>query len=142
MNTQTIKHLRMPLLGGGIVVLLVSGIAIASLAISAQGSNGILAPAEPPDAAAALAGAVPGAGAYRCPECGVIDSVRKIETPDELIEVHAPGRSLANNRGEGKPVGKYAITIRLQDGSMRVITDAHPANWRPGERVHLIGGME
>jgi hypothetical protein len=41
-----------------------------------------------------------------------------------------------------RPSGSYAITIRLRDGSMRVITDAHPAKWRPGERVTLIAGME
>lgn len=144
MTTRTIMQLHLPILGGGVAALLVGGIAIASLAISAQGSNGVFAPAVPHDAAAASASAAPGAGAFRCAECGVIASMRKIEAPDELLAVHAPGRIASGNRGEtnGTPGGKYAITIRLQDGSMRVITDAHPARWRPGERVNLIGGVE
>jgi hypothetical protein len=28
----------------------------------------------------------------------------------------------------------------MSDGSSRVFMDAHPANWRPGERVILIEG--
>jgi outer membrane lipoprotein SlyB len=144
MNTQTNKRLHLPLLGGGIAAILVSGIAIASLAISAQGSSGVFSAAEPLEAAAAPAIAAPDASASRCAECGVIESMRKIEAQAENSGVNAPGRIAAGNRGEieGEPVGNYAITIRLRDGSMRVITDAHPARWRPGERVHLIGGME
>jgi hypothetical protein len=34
----------------------------------------------------------------------------------------------------------YEITVRLADGSRRVIDHASPANWRPGERVIVIDG--
>ena len=144
MNTQANKLPHLPLLGGGIAALLVSGIAIGSLAISAQGFNGVFAPAESPEATELPAIAAPRARAYRCAECGVIESTRRIETADEMSGGNAPGRIAAGNRGEieGNPVGSYAITIRLRDGSMRVITDANPARWRPGERVTLIGGMD
>jgi hypothetical protein len=66
----------------------------------------------------------------------MIEATQKIEVSDELIRVHAPGRIAALNRDEvdGKFVGKYAITIRMQDGSTRVITDAHPARWRQATR--------
>jgi hypothetical protein len=144
MNTQAIKPLHLPLLVGGIAAILVSGIAIGSLAISAQGFNGIVAPAEPPDGAAAPAIAAPGARAYRCAECGVIVSTRAIEAPDEKTGVIASGRIAAGNRGETgrKLVRNYEITIRLRDGSMRVITDANPARWRHGERVKIIAGAD
>ena len=144
MNTQANRLLHLPLLSGGVAALLVSGIAIASVAVSAQGFGGVFASAEPRGAVAAPVSPAAGAGSYRCAECGVIESMRKIEIPDELIQIHAPGRIAAVNQGgnDGTSLGRYAITIRLKDGSTRVITDAHPARWRPGERVSLIGGME
>ena len=143
MNTRTYKRMHLRLLVAGIAGVLVSGIAIASLAISSRGLPNALAPDESRVAVAAPAVAGPGARGYRCKECGVIESARKIEIPHELIQAHAPGRLAAGNRGEiDGERGRYAITIRLQDGSTRVITDAHPAKWRPGERVSLIGGME
>jgi hypothetical protein len=144
MNTQANKPMYLPLLSGGIAALLVSGIAIASLAISTQGFDGVFVPVTPPEAAAAPAGAALGVHASRCAECGVIESTRRIQAPDVRTGINAPGRITAGDRDgiEGKPAGSYAITIRLRDGSTRTITDAHPASWRPGERVTLIGAME
>jgi len=144
MNTQANKSLHLPLLVGGIAAILVSGIAIGSLAISAQGFNGIPAPADPPEAAAAPAIATLGARADRCGECGVIVSTRAIEAPDENTGVNASGRIAAGNRGEikAKPVRNYEITVRLRDGSMRVVTDANPARWRHGEKVIIIAGAD
>ena len=141
MNTQANRPLHLPLWVGGIAAILVSGIAIASLAISAQGLDGFSESTEPPEQAAAPAIATPRARIYRCAECGVIESTRTIEASDETTGVNAP--AAAANRGEieGKPVRNYAITIRLQDGSMRVITDANPARWRHGERVNIIAGV-
>lgn len=57
----------------------------------------------------------------RCEECGVIESMRRV----------AP---------EGISPSIYEITVRLGDGSTDVFSDATPANWRPGERIILIGG--
>ncbi len=142
MNTQVNKPLHLPRLIGGIAAILVSGIAIGSLAISAQGFNGVFVPARPPEATAAPAIAAPRARALRCAECGVIESTREIEAPDERTGVGAPGRIVAGGEIEGKRARNYEITIRLQDGSMRVITDANPARWRYGERVTIIAGAE
>jgi len=146
MNTQANKPRHLPLLVGGIAAILVSGIALGSLAISAHGSDSALAPAKPTAAAVAPAIAAPGPGtrAYRCGGCGVIESTRKIEAPDENTGVNASGRRAAGNRGaiEAKPLENYEITIRLQDGSMRVIRDAKPARWRHGEQVTIIAGLD
>ncbi|HEY5293814.1 MAG TPA: hypothetical protein VIJ43_16025 [Burkholderiales bacterium] len=123
-------------------VLLLSGIAIASLAISAQGFDGVFAPPKPPEATAAPASAA--LGAARCAECGVIESTRIIEVPEELIRVHALGRIAAGSRDEmaDNRTGSYVITVRLQDGTMRTITDARPAQLRPGEYVTVIGDAQ
>jgi hypothetical protein len=147
MNTQANKllHLRLPLLIGGAVAILVGGIAIATLALSAQSFNGAVAPdevaAEPVIAATE---AVPGARAYLCAECGVIESTRKIDAPDKNNGAGVSDRMAADGRGQikAKPLPNYEITIRLHGRSMRVITDAKPASWRHGERVIVIAGAD
>lgn len=150
MNTRWNQPLHLPLLVGGITAILVSGIAIGSLAISAPDFNGVVASAEPADAApapakAARAAAIaaPRARPYRCAQCGVIESTRKVGVPDEKTGVNAPGRSAAGNRGEveAMPVRNHEITVRLRDGSTRVFTDTNPARWRHGERVTVIAGV-
>lgn len=135
------KSLHLQLLVGGIAAILVSSIAIGSLGMSPLGPNGVFALAE---AAVAPARTAASARTHWCAECGRIQSVRKIGVDDENAGARVPGPMAAASGGEfeGKPFASYAITIRLQDGSTRVITDAHPARWRPGERVSLIGGLE
>jgi hypothetical protein len=147
MNTQSFQPLRLhlPLLAGGVAAILVSGIAIASLALSARVPSGDIAPAGSTSAAAAPVVPAPGpsALAYRCNECGVIESTRTIESLDEWAGVSAPGRNAAGSRGkvETPPPRNYEITIRLRDGSKRVVTDTNPARWRQGERVTVIAGV-
>ncbi len=142
MNTQANKALHLPKLVGGIAAILVSGIAIASLAISVQGTDGFVAPAEPPEAAVGRSVATPPARIHRCAECGVIESTREIKASDETSGVNASGQIAAGGEIQPKSARKYEITIRLKDGSMRVITDASPANWRQGERVTFIAGVD
>lgn len=142
MNTQANKPLHLPLLVGGIAAILVSGIAIASLAISGQGFNGITAPAEPAVAAPAVEAS--GARYSRCAECGVIVSTREVEASADKHGVDASGRIALCTRSEigRNSVRKHEITVRLKDGSMRVITDAKPAKWIHGEAVTIIAGLD
>lgn len=144
MNTLVNKFPHLPALVGGIAAILVSGIAIASLALSAQGLSDVVAPAEAPEAAEVPASAAPAARALRCAECGVIESMREIKAADEETAVKSSGRIAAGSRGgiEAKPLRHYEITIRLQDGSVRVIRDAKPATWRRGEPVTIIAGAD
>ena len=144
MKMQTDKHLQLSLLGVGIVSVLVSGIAIASVAFSVQGFGGVVAPVEAPEAAVVPAIAAHTTRARRCAECGVIESVQEIRAPDEITPVKSTGRIAAGSRGEieAKSLGSYAITIRMQDGSMRVIADPKPAGWRQGEPVTIIAGVD
>jgi hypothetical protein len=133
MNMRVNKPLHLPLLLGSIAATLVGGIAIASFVILAQGADELSAPAAAPEALMAPASAEPAVRNYRCADCGVIESTREID---------APGRIDTEGRGgiEVNTLRNYEITIRLQDGSMRVIRDAKPAKWRHGESVTIIAG--
>lgn len=64
----------------------------------------------------------------RCPECGMIVSVREIE-----------GRGY-RDESRVKPARKYEFAVRMADGTSRVIEDANPARWRTGEHLIVIGG--
>ena len=55
----------------------------------------------------------------KCPECGVVDSVRNVT---------------AENDG----VPRFEITVRLRDGSTRVNRVSDPTQWRVGERITFI----
>ena len=142
MSTHANISLYRLLLVGCIAALLVSGVAIASLAISSLGFQRIFAAAGPGDEAAAPANMAPEvrAHSHRCPECGVIESTHEIKALDKKRGLDASDRIAAGNLSEleNKPVRKYETTVRMQDGSMHVITDTDLARWRPGERVMLI----
>ena len=142
MNAHANKPLHLPPWAGGISAILVSGLAMGTLAIAAYGYNGIFSFNDPTAATVAPAIAGPGVRASRCAECGVIESTREIETPADETDGNASGHIAAGRGIAGTRVRNSEITIRLQDGSMRVITDANPARWRPGERVIIIAGMD
>jgi hypothetical protein len=143
MNAQAFKFLRLPPLVWGTGAVLVSGIAIASLAFSGQGFNGVDVPAGAPEVAAVQTGAAPASRRYRCAECGVIMSVREVNAFGEPAEIDAPSRIAAGTGGAAgaKSRGSYEITVRLRNGSTRVITDAKPARWTRGEPVTIIAGV-
>ncbi|MDO8315885.1 MAG: hypothetical protein Q7T00_11700 [Rugosibacter sp.] len=71
-----------------------------------------------------------------CAECGVVVSTREIDQPGRSGEVPR----VSQNEISGKPSQSYEVTIRMKDGSSRVFLDAHPVNWRPGERIIFIQG--
>jgi hypothetical protein len=73
----------------------------------------------------------------RCAECGVIVSMRKIERHKE-----DPGPGEDGDRDESrlKASRNYEFTVRMDDGSSRVIEAAYAAAWRRGERLIVIAG--
>jgi outer membrane lipoprotein SlyB len=117
--------------------------------------------------------------ASKCAECGVVESVREIETKGEGSGVGAVGgavggavvggvigHQIGSGRGQdiataagavGGAVGgavlgneiekrvksgkSYEITVRLEDGSSRVIHEASAPAWRAGDRVKVIDGV-
>lgn len=106
----------------------------------------------------------------RCAECGVIESVREINIKGEGSGLGAVGGAvvggvLGNQVGGGrgkdvmtvvgavggavaghevekqvKATRSYAVTVRFNDGSSRVINEANAPGWRVGDKVKVING--
>jgi hypothetical protein len=78
----------------------------------------------------------------RCPECGVIVSMREIERYDDDSGPGAADGVTASSRDETrmKSTKRYEIIVRMADGSTRVIDEAYPARWRRGQRLIVIDG--
>jgi len=107
----------------------------------------------------------------RCAECGVVESVREIDTKGEGSGIGAVGgavvggvlgHQIGSGRGQdvatvvgavggavaGHEIEKrvkssksYEITVRFEDGSSRVISEANAPSWRTGDRVKVINGV-
>ena len=78
----------------------------------------------------------------KCDECGVVESTLEVEQLGEGIDLATAGGGMVGswNGISGKPTKSYEVTIRMKDGSSRVFIDTTPVNWRPGQRVIVIGG--
>ena len=107
----------------------------------------------------------------RCAECGVIEAVREIDTKGEGSGLGAVGGAVVGGvlghqvgGGRGKDIAtvvgavggavagheiekrvksskSYEITVRFEDGSSRVISEANAPSWRTGDRVKVINGV-
>lgn len=108
--------------------------------------------------------------AVRCPLCGVVESVRTVELRGQATGVGAvagglTGAVLGNTMGRGngntamtiigaaggalagneieKNVKKhyaYRITLRMDDGSVRTVSQSTPPAFAVGDKVRLVGG--
>jgi len=79
----------------------------------------------------------------RCPECGVIVSMREIEVRDEDAgRARTAGGAVAGSRIETRVDlnRTYEFTVRRPDGSSHVFNDTNAKRWRSGERVIVIDG--
>jgi outer membrane lipoprotein SlyB len=106
----------------------------------------------------------------KCTNCGAIESVREVSDKGEgsglgaaggavvggvlghqvgggsgkqiATVVGAVGGAVAGNEVEKrvKATKSYDITVRLDDGSTRVINEANPPSWRSGDRVKIVDG--
>ena len=106
----------MPLLIAALAAGLLGAVALVGMAslVVRPPAPGVSAAPRPAAPAAARA-------KKKCPECGFVQSVRRIKAHGDTPET-------------------YEITVRLRDGSTHVHTDATPANWRRGERIVVIAG--
>lgn len=142
MKTQADKSPYLPLLITGIAVIVFSSAGFARMMgwglnwTSASGD--ILAR----DQTAPVPTTSEARAKPRCPECGVIVSMREIERQDEDSDSRAAGGVKVGDRDEMrvKSIKRYEIIVRMADGSSRVIAEASPARWRRGERLIVIGG--
>ena len=106
----------------------------------------------------------------RCAECGTIESTREVETKGEgsglgiaggavvggvlghqvghgttqqvATVVGAVGGAVAGNEIEKrvKTSKSYEVTVRMDDGSSRVIHEASAPAWRAGDHVKIVDG--
>ena len=124
---------------------------------------GVTARAQPP-ARTPVAPAV-------CAECGVVQSVREVDTKGEGSGIGAAGGAVVGGvlgnqvgRGDGRKLAtvigavggalagnevekhvkstkSYEITVRFDDGASRVISQSDPTGWRAGDRVRVINDV-
>jgi outer membrane lipoprotein SlyB len=139
MSIRAKRSPYLPLLITGIAIVLSSSAGLARM--MGWGSS---MTADPGDTLALdqMAPATTGkAGARpRCPECGVIVAAREIESHDDDTGPGTTGGATAGNGTSMTRVRRHEVTVRMADGSSRVNYQASPGNWRPGERVIVIGG--
>lgn len=78
----------------------------------------------------------------KCAECGLVESIREMERDFEATPFIAASGPMSENRNRApaRSAGRE-ITVRLQDGSSRVMIDANPGRLRLGERVKVIDGL-
>ena len=106
----------------------------------------------------------------KCIDCGVIESTREVDTKGEGSGIGAVGGAVVGGvlghqvgGGRGKDVAtvigavggvvagneiekrmkttkSYDVTVRLDDGSTRVIHEAAVPTWRAGDRVRIVDG--
>jgi hypothetical protein len=129
-NTRIPKPTRVPFVIAGIAAISFSAVGMTNVPLAwfhksvagfdrtSSQDDSSAAPAELPSLASQ------GNGKARvkmsCAECGVVDSVRRV-----VLTGNAPA--------------VYEITIRMRDESTRIVTLSH-GNWRPRDRITLIGG--
>ena len=110
------------------------------------------------------------AAVAKCTDCGVIESVREVEKAgqgtglgvvggavvggvlgnqvgggtgkDVMTVVGAVAGGVAGNQIEKKvrSTKVYEITVRMDDGDSRVVTESTAPSWRQGDKVRLIDG--
>jgi outer membrane lipoprotein SlyB len=156
MNTQINKPSHLPMWITGVTVILFSATGIVGCSPKAD-------PAAPAKSSTYTSKA-------KCTDCGRIESVQEIVTRGEgsgvgvvggAVVGGAIGHQVGSGRGQDlatvagavggavagneiekrvKSTKNYAITVRLDDGSSRVINETNPPAWRPGDQVRLING--
>jgi outer membrane lipoprotein SlyB len=106
--------------------------------------------------------------APRCPECGVVEAVQEVEVKGEgtgagAVAGGVAGAVIGNQVGSKKTktaarilgavggaiVGhqveknvrttkRYDITVRMEDGTLRTVSQAQPPTWRAGDKVRVL----
>ncbi len=129
------------------------------------------APAASPVKAVPATPAPAAVAAAKCLDCGIVQSVREIEAKGEGSGIGAVGGAVAGGllgsqvgHGDGTKIAtvigavggavagnevekrvrtskSYEITVRFDDGSSRVITEASAPAWRSGDKVRVVNGI-
>lgn len=86
--------------------------------------------------------AVRGAAQGSCADCGVVEATRQVDRRAESAALPAIGAMRAGNEFEqqARASRSYEISIRMDDGSLRLIHQARRADLRAGDHVRIVGG--
>jgi len=84
-----------------------------------------------------------------CNGCGVVESVRTVETPLMPVEPAAAGAEVSvDGSAAASPVApdtqlaySYESTVRFADGSTSVFSHAEPPSWQAGDKVRVVDGQ-
>ena len=128
------------------------------------------APAQPAAVAHVAPAPAYTAAIATCAECGVIESVREIDAKgqgsglgavgggvlggllgnqvgggrgqDVMTVIGVVGGAVAGNEVEKrvKATKRYEVTVRLHDGTSRVISEANQPIWHIGDKVKIVNG--
>lgn len=83
--------------------------------------------------------------ATACTECGVVESIRTVAVPVAVDEPAAPAAETAAGAGVDTPSAQvsysYETTVRRDDGSTSVFSQAEPPTWQTGDKVRIVDGM-
>jgi hypothetical protein len=92
---------------------------------------------DPPADLASAAGTINRRSRARCPECGVVESMRQVKpSADIKVAGGVSGNPIVASTTTTKD---YEMTVRFRDGSTTVFNEANPRTWRLGSRVMVIG---
>ena len=86
--------------------------------------------------------AVRGAARASCAGCGVIEATRQVDRRAESVALPAIGAMSAGNdiERQAKSSRSYELSIRMDDGSLRLIHQARRPDLRAGDHVRIVDG--
>jgi hypothetical protein len=91
------------------------------------------------------------AAAQVCGYCGVVESIRRVRTPEPRFEASTITVSrdagilmligaLGGTRITPPPSMFYEVSVRMADGSVRAMRESRVPRWRIGDRVKVVKG--
>jgi len=155
---------------GWIPTSLGQGNASVEIATPGKLATGATAPEYKRSQPAASPVAQRGVTGHSCADCGVIESTRAVKSKGEgtgigavggavvgglvgnqvgagrgntvATAIGAVGGAVAGNEVEKrvKSTTAYEVTVRLDDGSSRVVSGGSSSAWHPGDRVKIVSG--
>src|SRR5438874_10016550 len=169
METQSGKTLHPLLWIAGIALIMFCGLGVAAMMGWIGGSTAKTA--EPSPISKLDKARAPHTAAKLCLECGIVQSVHEVDTKGKGSGAGAIGGAVVggvvghqvgegDNRKIGAVVGAVAggllgneiekevrttksfeVTVRLDDGSSRVVSEATASPWHVGDKVKIINGV-
>jgi outer membrane lipoprotein SlyB len=171
METQSGKSLHPLVWGAGLALILFCGLGVAAMMGWIGSSAGKQADPIPASSAHKARAPAKTPVAALCLECGVVQSVHEVDTKGKGSGAGAIGGAVVGGvvghqvgEGDDRKIGavvgavaggllgneiekqvktskSYEVTVRFDDGAVRVINEATAPSWRVGDKVKVIAGV-